>query len=203
MDTNAFRYCTYGLVILGASQDGKINGMVNNTFIQVTNTPSRVTVALTKSGLTHDMILDMGHFAASILTDAAPFSVFQHFGFQSGRDSRKFENIPHALDAQGMPYLVENVCARFSCAVERSIDLGTHTLFVARVADAAVLSASSAPMSYAVYQTQVKPQSKPQSKGFSCDLCGYVLHADSVPADFVCPICGHDASHFVPLGAGK
>jgi len=203
MDTKALFTLSYGLFVVGAAQDGKINGMIANTLMQATSAPLRVTLTLAKGGLTHDMALATGAFSASVLCRGADFALFKHFGFQSGRDCEKFEaGEAWALDAQGLPYLTQMACARFSCRVVQSVDLGTHTWFLADVLDAACLEAA-APITYADYHRDIKPkpeapapQKKEGPRRWRCKICGYVYEGDSLPEDFICPWCKHGASDF-------
>jgi len=202
MDTKALFALSYGLFVVGAAQDGKTNGMVANTLMQATGNPLRVTLTLAKGGLTHDMALATGQFSASVLCKGVDFALFRHFGFQSGRDREKFDGTyPFALDAQGLPYLTEMACARFSCRVVQSIDLGTHTWFLADVADAACLQ-NAPPVTYADYHRDIKPKPEapaPKATGtrrWRCKICGYIYEGESLPADFVCPLCKHGAADF-------
>ena len=211
MDTKALFSLSYGLFVIGAEQDGKLNGMINNTLMQATCSPLCVTLTLAKGGLTHDMAAATGLFSASVLCKGADFGLFKHFGFQSGRDCEKFGGAyPWAADSQGLPYLTEMACARFSCRVVQSADLGTHTWFLADVADAAVLS-DAPPVTYADYHREIKPKpaapapthpNEPAGspgtglRRWRCKICGYIHEGESLPADFICPLCKHGAVDF-------
>ena len=203
MDPKALFTLSYGLFVGSAAQDGKLNGMIGNTLMQATASPLRVTLTLAKGGLTHDMVLATGQFGASVLCKGADFGLFRHFGFQSGRDCEKFDGTyPYSLDAQGLPYLTQMACARFSCPVVQSVDLGTHTLFLADVLDAACLE-NAAPITYADYHREIKPkpadplpQKKDGPRRWRCKICGYIYEGDSLPEDFICPLCKHGAADF-------
>jgi len=203
VDAAAFRSLTYGLFILTAREGDKDNGCVINTLEQITTKPNRISVCVNKGGLTHDMILRTGVFNVSVLTEKAPFSLYQHFGFQSGRDADKFADpAVGGRSANGLMYLTENVNAFVSGKVISAQDYGTHTLFIAEVTEAKTLSEEPS-VTYAYYHAHVKPRSKPapeQKKGFVCTVCGYVYEGDELPADFVCPLCKHPASDFEPVG---
>ena len=127
------------------------------------------------------------------------FSLFQHFGFQSGRDTDKFVGIPFGMTKQELPYLKENATAYLDCKVVNSIDVGTHIMFIAEVVDAEVLSDDN-PMTYAYYHANVKPKpaadANAPKKGWRCKICGYVYEGDELPADYVCPLCKHGAEDF-------
>ena len=204
-DPKAMYALSYGLFVLTARQGGKDNGCIINTACQVTESPNRITIAVNKSNLTHDMVLATGQFTLSILSQEAPFSLFQRFGFQSGREVDKFEGYQeHAVRGDnGILRLTQGACAWLSCKVVSTLDLGTHTLFLADVEDGDVLSADPA-VTYTYYQANIKP--KPQApaaptakKRWVCTVCGYVYEGDFLPADFICPWCKHPASDFEPL----
>ena len=193
MDINALFKLSYGLFVLSAREEGKDNGCIINTAQQVTDTPCRITVTVNKQNYTHDMILRTGEFNLSVLSQDAVFWVFQHYGFQSGRDVDKFAMIPEARTANGIRYVEGCTNAVISGKVISTVDCGTHTLFVAEVTDAKLLSQEPS-MTYQYYFDNVKP--KPEAKGkWVCKICGYV-HEGELPADFICPWCKHPASDF-------
>jgi len=210
MDTAALYTISYGLFIIGAAQGGKRNGMVNNTLVQVTSAPPRLAIALNKDGLTHDMLAATGVFSASVLCQGVSFELFRHFGFRSGRGCDKFDGaFPWALDGQGLPYLTDMACARFSCRVVQTVDLGTHSWFLADILEMERLS-KNLPVTYAEYHKSIKPQpgarseepprrgrsEEPSRRGWRCKICGYIHEGGSLPADFTCPICKHGAIDF-------
>ena len=190
VDKGAFRNLTYGLFILTAREGDKDNGCVINTLAQITTSPNRISICVNKGGLTHDMILRTGVFNVSVLTEKAPFSVYQHFGFQTGRDTDKFADPDLGRrSANGVKYLTENVNSFVSGKVISAQDYGTHTLFIADVTEAQTLS-KDASVTYAYYHAHVKPRSNPapeKKKGFVCTICGYVYEGDTLPEDFICP----------------
>lgn len=197
----AYRKLTYGLFVLTAQQDGKDNGCIINTAQQLTSTPGRITVAVSKQNLTHDMILQTGRFNVSVLTQSAPFALFQRFGFQSGRTADKFAGLAFQRSANGLAYLAEHANAFFSARVVDALDYGSHTLFIAEVTEAAALSSESS-VTYDYYFAHIKPKpavTQEKKKGFVCKICGYVYEGDSLPPDFICPLCKHGADDFEPI----
>ncbi len=202
IESGAFRNLSYGLFILTAREGDRDNGCVINTLAQITTSPNRVSICVNKGGLTHDMILRTGVFNVSVLTEKAPFSLFQHFGFQSGRDADKFADPALGVrSANGLMYIPEYTNAFVSGKVISAQDYGTHTLFVAEVTEARALSREPS-ATYAFYHAHIKPRSKPapeKKKGFVCSVCGYVYEGDTLPEDFICPLCKHPASDFTPL----
>ncbi len=197
LDINAMFKLSYGLFVLTAKDAEKDNGCIINTAMQVTDKPMRISVTVNKSNHTTKMIEKTGFLNLSILSEAAKFSVFERFGFQSGADTDKFEGFDGvARSENGLLYLTEMTNAYLSAKVVSTVDLGTHILFVADVTDGQVLSETPS-ATYAYYFANIKP--KPQAakkKGWVCKICGYVYEGDPLPDDFVCPWCKHPASDF-------
>lgn len=202
VDPAAFFKLSYGLFVLTGKEGETDNGCIINTALQVTNNPKRISIALNKQNFTHDMILKSGVFNISVLTEEAPFTLFQHFGFQSGRTVNKFENYPtENRGSNGLLYLTKYTNAYFAGKVINASDYGTHTLFVADVTESKVLS-DAASLTYAYYFAHIKPKPQPvqeKKKGFVCKICGYVYEGEELPKDFICPICKHGAEDFEPL----
>ncbi len=202
VDNNAFFKLSYGLFVLTAREGDKDNGCIINTVAQLTDIPKRINVAVNKQNLTHDMIMKTGVFNVSVLTEDVPFKVFQHFGFQSGRDVDKFADCEvEARSENGVLYLPNYTNAFLSGKVIESYDYGTHTLFVADISQAQVLSETKS-VTYAYYFEHIKPKPAPvdeEKKGFVCKICGYVYEGDELPADYICPLCKHGAEDFEPL----
>lgn len=203
MDQKIMYALSYGLFVLSARQGEKDNGCIINTAIQVTAAPNRIVMAVSRDNLTHDMVRDSGRFTLSILSEEADFSLFQRFGYQSGREADKFAGLAGVgRDKNGVCYLTSQVSAWLSCQVVTATDLGTHTLFLADVLDGERLSQSPS-LTYAHYQQHIKPGVPPASgqgkKRWICTVCGYVYEGDELPADYVCPLCKHPAADFEPL----
>lgn len=200
MDKNAMYQLSYGLFILTAKQGEKDNGCIVNTVSQVTTEPNRIVVAVNKGNLTHDMIMATGVFNVSILSEKSKFATYQHWGFQSGRDVDKLESITYERSENGLVYLAEETNAMISAKVVSTTDLGTHTLFLADVTDAKMISDDPS-ATYSYYQKHIKPApaNTEKKKGFICTVCGYIYEGDTLPEDFICPICKHPASDFKPL----
>ena len=198
MDKKAMYNLSYGLFVLTARQGDKDNGCIINTAGQVTSTPNRISITVNKDNFTHDMIRDTGKFNISILSETADFSLFRHFGFQSGRTVDKFVDYSACeRSANGLYYITEGTNSYISARVEQTIDLGTHTMFIAAVEDMDVLSREPS-ATYAYYQSSIKPkpEKKPEKTVWRCTVCGYVYEGEELPADFVCPLGKHPASDF-------
>lgn len=202
MELAALYQISYGLFVLSAQADGRDNACIINTVTQVTSAPARVTIAVNKQNLTHDMILKTGCFTASVLDQNVPFSVFTHFGFQSGRSTDKFAAYSDcARGENGLYYLTRHANAYLSGKVISATDLGTHTLFLADITDCKQLS-SVPSVTYAYYQSFIKPRPEAKQKtGYRCKICGYVHEGETLSEDFICPICKHGAADFEKIEA--
>ena len=197
MDMTAMFKLSYGLFVVTAKEGEKDNGCITNTAGQVTDTPNRITLTVNKGNYTHDMILRTGVFNVSILSEKASFDTFKHFGFQSGRDVDKFADYAAAeRSANGLYYITEGTNAYLSAKVVDTMDLGTHTLFLADVTDGEVLD-GAASATYAYYHSSIKPApAKEKETGWRCKICGYIYEGEELPADFTCPVCKHGAADF-------
>lgn len=198
MDRKAFYRLSSGLYLLSSTFEGKDSGCVVNTLLQVTSQPAKLSVTVNKDNFTQQIIEKAGVFSAVALNEQADMDLIGEFGFKTSREVDKFASFPHQRDENGVPYVAVQGAARFSCKVVDRLDVGTHVIFVGEVVEAQVLEGE--PMTYAYYQ-QVKkggtPKNAPsykapegEGRGYRCKVCGYVLESDTIPADYVCPICG-------------
>ena len=206
VDPNAMFKFSYGLFVLSAKEGAKDNGCIINTAMQLTSNPQRISIAVNKGNYTHDMILRTGVFNVSVLSEDAAMDVFKRFGFQSGRNADKFDGCEGLQrSANGLYYLTGCTNAVLSGKVVQSIDCGTHTLFIADVTEAKVLSKEPS-VTYAYYFANIKPKPLPAAmtegpkKGWICKICGFIYEGDPLPADYICPICKHGAADFERLG---
>ncbi len=201
IDPTAMFKLSYGLFVLSARDGDKDNGCITNTVMQVTDVKKRIAIAVNKANYTHDMIMKTGEFNVSVLTTEAPFKLFKQFGFQSGRDVDKFaDSGVQARTANGISYVPEYSNAVISGKVVETHEYDTHTLFVAEVTEAAVLS-NVPSVTYQYYFDHIKPQPQPttEKSGYVCKICGYIYEGEELPADFICPLCKHGAEDFEKL----
>lgn len=190
---------SYGLFVLSANDNDKDNGCIINTVMQVTDIPKRIVITVNKANLTHDIILKSGKFNISVLSQDAPFTVFENFGFVSGKEKDKFAEIDYkATSENGILYLTKYTNALISANVIKTRDLGTHTEFLADITEGKVLSDTPS-MTYQYYFDNVKPKPTKKKKGYVCKICGYVYEGENLPDDFICPLCKHPASDFEPI----
>lgn len=194
---------SYGLFVLTAREGEKDNGCIINTAIQVTQDPKQVSICVNKANYTCGMIERTGYFNLSFLSQDAEFDVFKRFGFSSGKNTDKFADFEAYIDRSenGVLYVNQAVNAMISVKVNRSIDLGTHIMFIGDVTEEKVLSDVPS-VTYQYYFDHIKPapETKQKQKGFVCKICGYVYEGDVLPPDFICPICKHGAEDFEPIG---
>ena len=198
-DLTALFKIGYGLYVVTSNDGKKDNGLIVNTVTQVTNTPNRVAVCINKQNYSHHVIKQTGKMNVNCLSQEAPFSVFESFGFVSGRNVDKFEGKEVLRSDNGLVFLPKYINAVMSLKVEQYVDLDTHGMFICSVTEARVLS-NVETMTYTYYQNYVKP--KPQvegKKGYVCTVCGYVYEGDELPEDFVCPLCKHGVADFEPI----
>ena len=196
IDSKALFKISYGLYLVTTFDGVKHNGMIANTVVQVTSTPERVSVTINKSNYTHDTIQSTSILNVCCLDINTPFSVFENFGFRSGKDVNKFENISFDKTDNGLAVLKEYINAYISLKVINAIDLGTHTMFICDITESKVISDIGS-ITYDYYQTNVKPKKEAtKKKGYVCKICGYIHEDDTIPDDFICPICKHGVEVF-------
>ena len=198
-DLTALFNIGYGLYVVTSNDGVKDNGLIVNTISQVTSTPNRIAVTINKQNYSHHVIKQTGIMNVNCLDTTAPFSVFQNFGFQSGRTADKFAGIDVLRSDNGLRFLPRYINSFMSLKVESYVDLDTHGMFVCTVTEARVIS-NNETMTYTYYQKNVKPQPETEGKkGYVCKVCGWVYEGEELPDDIVCPLCKHGAADFEPI----
>ncbi len=198
-DMTALFRIGYGLYVVTSNDGRKDNGLIVNTVTQLTDNPYRVAVNINKANYSHHVIRQTGVLNVNCLSVDAPFSVFQQFGFQSGRTVDKFAGQKINRSGNGLVFLDKYINAFMSLNVEQYVDLGTHGMFICSVTEARVMSDQDT-MTYTYYQQNVKPKPETEGKkGFVCKVCGYVYEGDELPEDIICPLCKHGAVDFEPI----
>ena len=198
-DLTALFKIGYGLYVVTCNDGTKDNGLIVNTVAQVTEMPQRVAVTINKQNYSHHIIKQTGMMNVNCLDVSAPFSVFQNFGFQSGRSADKFAGIEELRSDNGLRFLPRNINAFMSLKVEDYVDLGSHGMFICSISEARVLGDKES-MTYAYYHANVKPKPETEGKkGYVCRICGWVYEGDPLPDDIVCPLCKHGAADFEPI----
>ena len=189
----------YGLYVVTCNDGKKDNGLIVNAVTQLTNSPNRIAVTINKTNYSHHIISQTKKMNVNCLSVEAPFKVFEQFGFVSGRNINKFKGSDVSRSDNGLVFLDSYINSFMSLEVESYVDLDTHGMFICHITEARVINDKET-MTYTYYQNNVKP--KPQTedkKGFACKICGYVYEGETLPEDFVCPLCKHPASDFEPI----
>ena len=200
-DTTALFKASYGLYLLSAKSADRDNACIINTFLQVTsNDPFISLISVNKQNFTTEILAKTPQFNLSMLTVETPFDIVKRFGYQSGREVNKFENFTNfARSTNGLTYLPDYANAFLSFDILETIDFGSHTIYKAMLTESETLNNKES-MTYNYYQQHVKP--KPQTtekQGYRCNICGYVYEGETLPQDFICPLCKHGAADFVKI----
>lgn len=204
MEKQAVFKLSYGLYVISSSYDGEDSACIANTLAQVTSEPMQLSVTVNKNNFTTSLIMQSKLFNGAVLLDKVDMDTIARFGFQSGKDVDKFDGIDYTVDSKGLKQIKDNIAATFTCKVVKSLDVGTHMIFIGEVVDAKVVSDEPV-LTYENYHTKKKGTTPKNAatyveetkvKGYRCGVCGYVLEADELPEDFVCPICKQPASVF-------
>ena len=199
-DLTALFNIGYGLYVVTTNDGTRDNGLIVNTVSQVTNTPNRIAVTINKQNYSYHTIQKTGVLNVNCLDVSAPFSLFQRFGFQSGRTVDKFEGLEPLHSDNGLAFLPRYINSFMSLKVESFVDMDTHGMFICTVTEARVMSDAET-MTYTYYQKNVKPKPETEGKhGFVCKVCGWIYEGDELPDDIVCPLCKHGAADFEPIG---
>ena len=195
-DLTALFNIGYGLYAVTSNDGKKDNALIVNTVTQVTNSPNRIAVTINKENYSHHIIKQTGKMNVNCLTVDAPFKVFEAFGFVSGRNVDKFKDCEPLRSDNGLVFLPRYINSFMSLKVEDYVDLGTHGMFICSVTEARVISDKET-MTYSYYHNNVKPKPKTEGKkGYVCKICGYVYESDTLPEDYICPLCKHGAQDF-------
>ncbi|GAI05710.1 unnamed protein product, partial [marine sediment metagenome] len=141
----------------------------------------------------HEFVAESRVFTVSILAEETPLPFIGKFGFRSGRDIDKFEDVRFQTGGLGVPIVLDNTVGFIEAEVTESVDVESHTLFIARIVACETLDSSKYPMTYAYYRDVKKgrtPKSaatyiekKPEQqakegvkgmKKYKCIMCGYI-----------------------------
>ena len=204
MNNKAFFKLCYGLYVVSRSCEGKYSACIANTFVQVTSEPARVCITLNKNNYTTSLIENSCVYNVGVLLDDIDMDVIRRFGFQSGKDVNKFDGIDYEVDCQNIKQITEGIAASFSVKVISMTDVGTHIMFVGDVIDCKVINEGEV-LTYANYHNKKNGttpknassyQADTSKHGWRCTVCGFILEADELPEDFICPVCKQPASVF-------
>ena len=210
MNTNIFRDMSYGVYVVGTMDGDRPTGCIANSVMQITASPATVAVSMNHDNYSQQCIEKSGVFSFSILAEDSEPSIIGTFGFQSGRDTDKFQDISHEME-EGAP-VVSDSCGYVVCKVIDRMETSTHTVFLGEVVDADTLGEGRRAMSYAYYHNVIKgksPKNAPtylqeneqesedkQVSRYVCEVCGYIYEGESLPDDYICPVCKVGADKF-------
>ena len=225
MNPKALYQISYGLYVVSSRKSDKFNGQIANTVFQITSEPPTIAVSINKQNLTHQFIKESQKFAVSVLSKDTPMKFIGHFGFRSGREIDKFEDVNYKIGDNDIPIVLDNAIAYLVAEVIKEVDVGTHTIFMGKVVEAEILK-NEEPMTYAYYHevkqgkapktapTYIKEETKEEVENmvkYRCKVCGYVYDPEKgdpesgikpgtpfeeLPEDWVCPICGAGKEEF-------
>ena len=186
----------YGLYLVTSNDSKKDNGLIVNSVTQLTDSPVKIGVTINKNNYSHHIISQTRKMNVCCLTVDTPFTIIETFGFNSGRNTNKFENIAYEKSDNNLAYLPKYINSYMSLEVVEIIDLGSHSLFICQVTESRVLSNKES-MTYAYYHAKVKPSVNVDGiKGYVCKICGFVYEGETLPDDYICPLCKHGAIDF-------
>jgi len=224
MNLKALYRLGYGLYVVSSRKGNKLNGQIANTVFQISSEPPTIAVSINKNNLTHEFIKESKVLTVSILSQNTPLSFIGHFGFKSGRDIDKFEDINYKIGKTQTPVVSDNTLAYLEVKVTQEVDVGTHTIFIGELVGADIMKEGE-PMTYAYYH-QVKRGTTPKTAPsyieerkevtskvakYKCTVCGYIYDPEEgdpdggikpgtpfeqIPDDWVCPVCGAAKSDF-------
>ena len=212
MDNKVLRNLSYGVYVVTTKDNLKNVGCIANSVMQITSSPSIVAISINHDNYTNKCIKEKNTFAVSILKEDSNPNIIGEFGFKSGKDVNKFENIDYKLE-DDMP-IINDSCGYFICKVINTVETSTHTVFLGEIIKMDGYSNSN-PMTYKYYHEKLKgtsPKNAPTYqetneikkekqgiKKWKCKICGYVYEGDKVPEDYICPICGQPHTEFYEI----
>lgn len=212
MNKNAFRQLSYGVYVVSTWDNGRPTGCTANSAMQITSEPATIAVSINHDNYTNKCIQESGRFAISILGENSAPSTIGVFGFKSGRDHNKFDEVEMAV--KGYMPVIADACAYITCEVVDKMETSTHTVFLGKVLDADMLKEDD-PMTYAYYHNVIKGKSPknaptyiaeeaveaPTKEKYVCSVCGYEYDGEvpfeELPEDYKCPVCKQPKSVFV------
>jgi len=225
MDPKSLHKISYGVYVVTSGKEGRCNGQIANTVVQISSQPQTIAISINKQNYTHEIIKETGVFAVSVLSEATPLSFIGDFGFRCGRQVDKFDGVDYKIGQTGARIVLNYAAAYYEAKVIDLIDVNTHTLFIGEIVDAAVLSEEK-PMTYDFYhkikrgttpataptysQTDKKEEITDKTK-YICTICNYTYDPEfgdpdsgipagtpfeRLPETWVCPICGAAKAKF-------
>jgi flavin reductase (DIM6/NTAB) family NADH-FMN oxidoreductase RutF len=133
------------LVLIGSRSGDERNAMTASWVTQLSMAPVLVGVGIDNDAVTHRLIAAGGVFTVN-LWDAEDTRVFVKFSKPATDDGATLNGRPVRAATTGAP-VFDEALAWMDCQVRHTLDLGTHTLFVGEVVDAAIRDDEARPAS--------------------------------------------------------
>lgn len=211
MNIDVFRRISYGVYIVSAMDGDRPTGCVANSIMQITAVPATIAISMNRDNFTTSCIEKEEKFAIMILGETVDSSLIGTFGYQSGRDIHKFDNISYKM-VDDLPVL-EDTCGYLICKVVDKMEASTHTVYLAQVVDGDVCQIDENQMTYDYYHkvlrgsspknapTYIAPsedneEQKDEEIHYVCQVCQYEYVGKEMPIDYKCPICGQGPDKF-------
>jgi len=193
MNQKTLHKISYGLYIICSKKDNNINGQIANALFQVTSEQPTIAISINKQNLTHEFINYSKIFTISILSENTPMPFIGTFGFKSGRNSNKFENVHYKLTKSQVPIVLEHSLAYIEAKVINQVDVGTHTIFIGKINDADILTDGEV-MTYEYYHEVkggVSPKSAPTYSSEDDKKIKTKKKEEKTMTKHVCTVCGY------------
>jgi len=192
MDKKTFHKISYGLYIVCSKNGEKTNGQIANVLFQVTSEPPTIAVSINKQNLTHEYITKSKAFTVSILDNKTPLTLIGTFGFKSGRDIDKFNNVQFKLGMTQIPIILDHTLGYLEANVIDKINVGTHTIFIGKICDATLLTQEPV-MTYEYYHDVKGGYSPKTAPTYFSDIDKKTekKKEDKIMDKYVCTVCGY------------
>lgn len=218
IDVDAFKKMSYGLYIVSSGNQENGNGYISNSVFQVTAKPAQIAACCHKENYTKEIIEKTESFSISILHNEAESDVIDKFGYKSGAEIDKMTGMNVRYGATGVPVILNDVIAWIECRLVKTVDVGSHMIFIGEVLQTEITDENKPPMTYSEFKekkqrvappnapTHIDEPAETQSSGknvYKCTICGYVYDEsqedvafEDLPDDWRCPVCGARKSEF-------
>ena len=124
----AMRHWTTGVGVTTTAYDGIQHGMTVSSFTSLSLKPPLVMVSLGKSTRTHDLVLDSGVFAVTILSSLQQ-DISDRFAGRIKGVTDRFVGVETFTLETGSP-MIQGGLSYFDCRVTATHDARTHTVFI-------------------------------------------------------------------------
>ena len=201
MRLRPFHQLTYGIYLIASEFEGQKVGYIANTVFQVTSKPPLIAISCHKNNASAEVIRKAGAFSVSVLRKDAGAKLIGDFGFKSGKDIDKFNDLEIIRSRTGVPVVLNDSLAWFDCEIREMNDLGSHWLMIGEVLDNELISEEE-PLTYSWYREKYKILSPKHSPTYvdrnqlegerQAAVAGTSgTDAEGVAArSYVCQICG-------------